>query len=144
MRSFYRRSSEGMVGREIKVAVIDATVAAARTGQAQVSQEHFITAIVAIKQAREKKGHPNSHLRRHRPSGQPMRLSRAGEPGRGVGGERGCLFEQRHQFECIRIRENPDTDRPDPFIREPPPTPGSGPRGGRFKSFAPTIVFNDL
>jgi ATP-dependent 26S proteasome regulatory subunit len=48
--------SEGMVGREIKMAVIDAAVAAARAGQSQVSQEHFIAAIETIKQAREKKG----------------------------------------------------------------------------------------
>lgn len=48
--------SEGMVGREIKMAVIDAAVAAARAGRRQVSQGDFIAAIEATKQARENKG----------------------------------------------------------------------------------------
>jgi len=44
-----------VVGREIKLVVIDAAVAPADGGQSQLAQEHFIGAIEAIKQARDKK-----------------------------------------------------------------------------------------
>ena len=47
--------SDGVVGREIKLVVIDAAVAPADGGQSQLAQEHFIGAIEAIKQARGKK-----------------------------------------------------------------------------------------
>jgi ATP-dependent 26S proteasome regulatory subunit len=47
--------SENLVGREIKMAVIDAAVAAARAKQSWVSQLDFIAAIESIKEARQQK-----------------------------------------------------------------------------------------
>lgn len=48
-------SSEGMVGRDIKMAVIDAAVSAARAQKGQICQMDFLAAIEAIGSARQQK-----------------------------------------------------------------------------------------
>jgi ATP-dependent 26S proteasome regulatory subunit len=54
--------SEGMVGREIKLAVIDAAVTAARAKEDSVTQQHFLTAIEVIRQSQNQKDSEKSLL----------------------------------------------------------------------------------